>query len=176
MVKLLKFVSAGVAAAAFALAVPAQAATEDWTATPLAGERSFSFVNPTSGAFEHFLMFTIANIGPVTTTAVSLNVIGGSGPNIPGFLGQLYAGTPTTTGTLLTSAATQLTTSNVSETFALTTGQNYYLRFTGAPTASLSAVTGTVVAAVPEPAELAMMLAGLGIVGWVARRKTQTKA
>lgn len=45
----------------------------------------------------------------------------------------------------------------------------------GAAPASL-AVTATQVTAVPEPGTIAMMLAGMGAVGWVARRRRQAGA
>ncbi|MDD5481180.1 FxDxF family PEP-CTERM protein, partial [Rhodoferax sp.] len=62
--------------------------------------------------------------------------------------------------------------------FALThTGQDLYLRYTGDDDKNsqfyLSSMT---VAAVPEPETYAMLLAGLGMLGAVARRRKQPQA
>jgi len=58
---------------------------------------------------------------------------------------------------------------SVSDTFALTAG-SYYYAVSGRSTGAYS-LTSTAVAAIPEPETYAMLLAGLGIVAFVARRR-----
>lgn len=64
-----------------------------------------------------------------------------------------------------------------SSSFALISGQNYRLRFTGLTTSDSTAFIDNVAlnvtpsAAVPEPASWAMMIAGFGLVGAAARRR-----
>lgn len=74
---------------------------------------------------------------------------------------------------LIDSSFTPITDSNPSDGFSFSglTAGNYSLNFLGTVTGPGMGAYGGLVTAVPEPETYALMLAGLGIVGFVAARR-----
>jgi hypothetical protein len=120
------------------------------------------FVLP-SASFDDLLTFsTLAS--PVSSVVSNISfTFPGGGFGISPFSAMLYAGsTGTGAGTLVASGGSTLN---------LTPG-DYSIRFTGTATGASGGLwSASVSAPVPEPHEWAMMLAGLGLVGFAASRK-----
>lgn len=151
-----------IAAAAFAVvAVSANAATYSAPVNTAA-------LYTVSGSFEDYLTFNIATPSTFSWSAVNTPVsqLINVGPysftftsNITGLTSSLFSGTPTT-GSAVSSST-------------LNSG-DYFIKITGLGAGtggSGSYVVATSVTAVPEPESYAMFLAGLGIMGAVARRR-----
>jgi hypothetical protein len=125
--------------------------TDDWTFTlPIgpAGQAAGTAIagfNPTNGALTAF--FTAGSIWNITTNTLLA-------PGAGSFSGGLYNIQFTLPGAL-----------NPSDTYAL--------RLTGTTLASGGSYAGSInVTPVPEPESYALFLAGLGLMGFIARRRT----
>jgi hypothetical protein len=83
-------------------------------------------------------------------------------------------GTDTTSSFWSSSPATPMSSFNSTYSGPLAAGTTYYLGVSGSagPAGGLYGV-GVLAAPVPEPGEWAMMLAGLGLVGMIARRRSK---
>ena len=85
----------------------------------------------------------------------------------------LFGGLPNSGSQIGSTFAVDGSTGNLTRSFeSLATG-NYYFQIGGAVAAGASKASYTILASaapVPEPHEWAMMLAGLGVVGWASTR------
>ncbi|RZJ09795.1 MAG: PEP-CTERM sorting domain-containing protein [Rubrivivax sp.] len=87
---------------------------------------------------------------------------------IAGTFGVFKVGTPDDTA--LFSWSFSGPANQVTETFTLGSGSYYYL-VSGKSKSGYYSLTSTAVAAVPEPETYALLAAGLGVIGFVARRR-----
>lgn len=143
---------ASVASAAPTLDIGAPLTFSGTRSSTLAATDSFAFIAGTSvtGATGFVAAFELP--GFLSLSGLSAAIYGGS--TLIGSFSQ----TGSTPGAVIYSGSA-----------ALTPGSTYELRVTAAGNPTGSYVAS--VAAVPEPHEWAMMLAGLALVGFVARRK-----
>lgn len=168
------------AASALVLASGAQATTTDWaTHGPI--EIGVSVVPV--GSFTDWFKFEIAPVPfTVSSTAVANNLGGGFVFNVAG--GQYSVWSYGANGTFEGGAGDDVKLSgnwafngasgNITNSVALSTGK-YYYQVTGQGTGlagGMYTLTSTVAAVpVPEPETYAMMLAGLGALGFLASRR-----
>ena len=92
---------------------------------------------------------------------------------------NLYSGTVGTGSLVASGALTDPSSSEWSLDVANLTAKQYYLQVTGKTTDGLSGnYSGNInlIASVPEPESYAMLLAGLGLMGTIARRRSKAKA
>jgi len=155
------------AAAISALAVSANATTVDWGNHDNL-ELAAIFAKP--GSFEDMIMFSIPGMSNVSSTTVANNLM--NLVNISNGMVSLFreAGA---TDTLIGSYSFDGTTGSTWHTFSSLTAGDYYYRITGNATGTAGgfySITSTV-QAVPEPETYAMLLAGLGIMGSLYRRR-----
>ena len=156
-----------VAAAASALAVGAHATTTDW------GEHgdlevAAALVDP--GAFEDMITFTIPGTSDISSTTVANNLL--TVLNLEDGMVSLYmeAGDA---DTLMGQYSFDGTTGSTWHTMTGLAAGSYYYQITGNATGSQGgfySITSTVTP-VPEPETYAMLLAGLGVVGSLYRRR-----
>ena len=126
------------------------------------------------GSFEEYANFTASGATPGAAVAFSLTTIFGgiANPEILGLTIELWDSVhPFGSGLIAIFPG-----NNVPASFLLTSGGTYHFDISG--TFGPSATTGQyslLMAAtpVPEPETYAMMLAGLGLMGFVARRRRQ---
>jgi len=171
---MMKISKSVLAVAALSLAsVGAQAATQDWFAhDPV--EVAAGLKLP--GSFVDYFTFTLSPSTTVTSSAVLLN--NGTAINIQNASYSLWSGDGEGSGvdTWIASFNLDGTTGNSFNSVALTSG-SYFYKVTGDVTGSfggLYTLTSTlppVAAPIPEPGTYAMLLAGLGAVGFMARRR-----
>ena len=155
------------AAAISALALSANAATTDW-GVHADLELAAALVDP--GAFSDMITFSIPGTSDISSTTVANNLL--SLLNIDGGSVSLYreAGDA---DTLLGSYSFDGTTGSTWHTTMGLTAGSYYYQITGNATGShggFYSITSTVTP-VPEPETYAMLLAGLGVVGSLYRRR-----
>ncbi|MED5620134.1 FxDxF family PEP-CTERM protein [Ideonella sp. BN130291] len=155
------------AAAISALALSANAATTDWGAHADL-ELAAALVDP--GAFSDTITFSIPGTSDISSTTVANNLL--SLANITGGMVSLYreAGA---TDALLGSYSFDGTTGSTWHTTTGLTAGSYYYQITGNATGThggFYSITSTVTP-VPEPETYAMLLAGLGVVGSLYRRR-----
>lgn len=117
-------------------------------------------------AFVDFVNFKIADGANTSSVAVNLNLQ----PflNIDNLLLSLYSG-QNATGSLLEGPVG----SGVTLVSSLLTNTDYSLQITGLTSGSLGGSYSTAIAVVPEADAWAMMLIGLGMVGFVLRRNAR---
>jgi len=155
--------------AASAFAFNAQATTTDWgTHDPL----EVAAVITPIGAFEDFFLFNLPVDVSLFSTAVSnnlTNVLGLTGGNV-----ALYKEAGAVDVAMGSFAFTDAT-GSISHPFgSLASGDYYYLvSGTGTGTAGGFYTVTSTVTPVPEPETYALMLAGIGAMGFVARRRRQ---
>ena len=171
----LKHVAQAVAVAAALSAPAAQAAVTDWGVHDFV-EVGTMFVPPS--AFDDFFKFTMPGTGQLSSVAVSNNLF----PvlNITSGMVRLWEGTygDLTPDTLKLSYSFDGTTgSTVHTVTGLAGGFSYYYEASGTATGSsggIHVLTSTLLP-VPEPEAYGMLLAGLGLMGFVARRRKQSQ-
>ncbi|MCD6681932.1 MAG: FxDxF family PEP-CTERM protein [Burkholderiaceae bacterium] len=145
-----------------------QANADTWNAGTLTSAASVhTFINP-AGTFNDYVNFQIPSLSDLGASAVPLNLtFPGVSFGVTGLTGYLFDA--------LNGVGNQLHTmqgDNATYTFSNLGAGSYSFRFTGdAASGGGGYMVGLSVAAIPEPSEWAMMLAGLGLVGAVAARR-----
>ena len=171
----LKRVAQAVALAAALSAPAAQAVVTDWGVhDPL--EFGGGWLVP-PGAFDDFFKFTMPFSGEVSSVAVANNLL--SILNITEGMVQLWEGTygDLVPDTLKLSYSFDGTTGSTAHTVSgLTGGFSYYYEVSGTAGGSSGGIYILTSTLIPEPESYAMLLAGLGLMGFVARRRKQNAA
>lgn len=156
------------AAAVLALATSAAQAADYAFAMPLSPQLPFSSAVPVMGmgAFSDNWIFT-APVGSVSVSGAAISVNLTPFFNIDNLLIKLFDSNDTLIATGISGAGTSLT------DIPVMAGSGYYFNVTGNVTGAPNGFyTFTAVAApIPEPGTYAMLLAGLGVVGFIAARR-----
>lgn len=168
------FRALAVAGAFVAASFQAQAATEDWGVHgPGRIEANFPGAGPLDDAFTDSFLFSLTEDTTLRAAAVSVNL-----PPAFELLGgvvQLFRA-ETGVDSLLGTFGFNGTTGNVNHTFASLMAGDYYYLVSGMASGSLGGgylLTSTSIAAVPEPAQFSLFLAGLLAAGVVLRKRRQ---
>lgn len=175
-------IAATIACSVFA----AQAASTTVTDLGLVTTTTTKGTDTTSGSFEDFFNFTVGvNAGSIlVSTAATFSNYGVSLSNL-----ALYLGTFSTTSSLSGLTPIVSSTSPVfsdlgggimvdtiaSKSFSLDPAATYTLAVSGTSVGDSRYTTIVQLAPVPEPETYAMLLAGLGVMGFVARRRKNTR-
>lgn len=130
--------------------------------------------NNSLNTFNDKIQFTFAGLSNLSTDVVSIDNSASSGLNLTGF--ALYDWNDT-----LLSAGTQASTGFVDAwtiNYANLAAGSYYLRVSGniVGNSSTDFAGNLALAPVPEPETYAMMLGGLGLLAFTARRRKQKEA
>jgi hypothetical protein len=128
----------------------------------------------TPGIFTDFYTFTLPSVNDVSSVAVSNNLLTFS--NIPAGNVSLFLGTygDANADTLLNSYTFDGTTGSTPHTVAgLSGGSSYYYEVSGNATGSHGGQYqfASSLSPVPEPETYGMLMAGLGLMGFIARRR-----
>lgn len=172
----LKSIAAAAAAAVVGLAAAghAQAVTTALGAVSIGVPLAFGGL-AAPGAFLDFFTFTLPpnggsgyNISNFTFLPVQYNTVFTNFNlvrNLDGIIGSA--------DDTVVASSTAVGASNMSLTFAASTGGNYYLSVIGLSNGTLGGIyNGAIsVSAVPEPETYALMLAGIGVIGFMAVRR-----
>ena len=162
MKKVKLLVGAALAAAAFGAA----AATYD------IGTLSGAYMNPgvgvAAGPVSEIYSFDMASTVPLASSAVSLTLSLDAVTywDIANFSVQLFNSSDVLLGTATLQGGNYVLNSS-----PLAAANDYYFKITGTATGTNGGNYTFALAPVPEPASYAMLLAGLGIMGAVARRR-----
>lgn len=141
----------------------------------------------TAGTFTDTIKFTIASNNYLTSLTVLVNEVANNNKNITGWSLVMDDNNPATSGPLASGTFGNSPLNGMSQVGALSVTNGVSTKF-GAGTYTVfingnvvgtgNGVKGTygvsalaTVAAVPEPGEWAMLLAGLGVIGFVANRR-----
>lgn len=154
-------------AAASALSFGAHATTTDWgTHDPLEVAAAITSI----GAFDDSYLFNLASDVNIFSTAVSNNLTSVLG--IEGGMVSLFreAGAM---DVAIGNFAFDNTTGSISYAFGAISAGDYYYAVTGTGTGSLGGfyTLSSTVSAVPEPQTYALLLGGLGAIGFMMRRR-----
>ena len=154
-------------------AIGTVAIADTYTAvTPLTNQVEQHTFSHGAGAFFDSFNFTIGTPGTLSASAVSINLA--NLLNITGLNGTLWDNHhPNGLNIFGTFSG-----NNITASFSNLAAGNYHIDFTGNATGALggSYLAAVSVAAVPEPETFAMLLAGLGLMGTVARRRSRNAA
>ena len=155
------------AAAISALALGANATTTDWGGHADL-EVAAALVDP--GAFSDMITFTIPGTSDIASTTVANNLL--SMLNIDNGMVSLYMEMGAT-DMLMGQYSFDGTTGSTWHTMAGLTSGSYYYQITGDANGSKGGFysISSTVTPVPEPETYAMLLAGLGVVGSLYRRR-----
>ena len=154
-------------AAASMFVFNANGTTTDWGAHgPLEVAAAITPV----GSFEDSYLFSLASAASVFSTAVSnnlTNVLGLTGGNV-----VLFRETGAVDAAVGSFAFNDVT-GSISHSFGALAGGDYYYLVSGTGTGSAGGfyTLSSTVTPVPEPESYALMLSGLGAIGFVARRR-----
>lgn len=157
------------AAALAAAAMGAQATTADLG--PIGTTAAIAPVQDNAGAIDDFLTFSVAGAGKIASTTVANNLA-----NVlqiaPGSTVSLFSGS-VGTGSMIGSYGFDGTTGSMTHVFDLMSAGSYYYEVKGMATGSQGGLymLSTAVVPVPEPESYALLLAGLGVVGTLYRRR-----
>jgi len=151
----------------------AHATVTDW-GTHSDFESAQASVSP--GFFADWFKFTLPTINNVTSVAVSNNLLTFS--NIPAGTVSLFQGIygDAVPDTLLGTYGFNGSTGSTTHTIAgLATGSSYYYEVSGIATGSHGGQYqfASALSPVPEPEAYGMLMAGIGLVGFIARRRTR---
>jgi hypothetical protein len=156
------------------LSLGAQAANYDFGTLSLGSSRSsleFPGAGLVVGNFSDTWSFLLANDGSTLSSAVSLNL--SNFFHISGGQYGLYSG-PVGSGTQMGSWTFDGSSGDTYNLVSLMSAGPYYLSVSGlADGSSRGQYMLSITAAVPEPETYALLLAGLALVGFVARRRNE---
>jgi opacity protein-like surface antigen len=136
------------------------------------GQTQTAFFNHTAGSFFDTFNFSIGSGGTLSTSAVSLSL--SNLLDISGLTGNLWNNShPNGTFNYGTFAG-----NNTTFSFGPLAAGDYHIDFTGNATGVVGGAYAAAVSvsAVPEPETYALLLAGLGLMGTVARRRSRNAA
>jgi hypothetical protein len=153
-------------ATATLLALSAHATTTDWGVhDPLEVAAAITPV----GLFDDTYLFSLLASSSIFSTAVTNNLTGVLG--ITGGQVALYKSGPV--DTLIGSFAYNDASGSISHSFGAVSSGDYFYAVTGTGTGTLGGfyTLSSTVSAVPEPETYAMLLAGLGVVGFLGLRR-----
>ena len=125
--------------------------------------------NCSNASFEEYANFTSLNTGAMAVSfSLTQTLFGLNNPEILNLTLELWDNTHPNGNTLLATFAGN----NTTHSFTLNAGAQYHFDISGTfgPNASHGQYA-VAIAAIPEPETYAMMLAGLGLMGFVARRR-----
>lgn len=121
-------------------------------------------------SFDDVCNFTVgAEYGTVLTSAVSYSPDGTSGGHVSDLKLSIFAGSDAS-GPLV--AEVSSADGSVIDQSGVLAAGDYSVRISGVADGALGGGYQLSIAAVPEPAEWTMLLAGLAVLGFIARRKT----
>jgi hypothetical protein len=162
-----------------AAASMSNAATTDWGTVAPGATFTTTFSGQRLGVFEDLYNFTLATTGDASLyRSVTLTLDGTTFTPMSGFTGLAYELYSSATNTVVASTFDALTKAYLYTGLA---AGSYYLKVSGEgwidasslPTPAAPIYNGqvSITAAVPEPETYAMFLAGLGMLGVMARRR-----
>ena len=171
---------------ALTFAGTAGAATIVTTPSLITGEGTFENLAISSGTFIDFIQFSVGpNVGSVWDASGYSAKVNGKSVGLTSFTSALYQGTydasnfaSNSTGHLvLAGTSLNLPTLKLRATGGETSqldSVSYTLRLSGVTSGPGSYNGSITVSPVPEPGEWALMMSGLGLIGFMVRRRTSS--